>query len=164
MKIRIKDNNRIPEIIKTMNELDGQKMHVGVLGEGEQQMIAAVHEYGTRMTVTKKQRGFLHHKGLHVGKTITIPERSFIRAGWDANEKEVMDKCEEMIPELISKGISVSTYLDAIGQESADRIKDFAVDLKNPANHPFTIEQKGSSNPLVGKTGGLIGAITYEIK
>jgi hypothetical protein len=162
MKIRVKDKNRIPAVIKTMEELNGSKINVGVLGEGEQQYIAGIHEYGVTWTVTKKQRGFLHYKGLHVGRTITIPERSFIRAGWDENEKEILDKSDAMMPDLIQKGISVDTFLNALGDESASRIKDFAVALKNPANHPFTIKEKGSSNPLVDN-GGMIGAITYEI-
>lgn len=165
MRIRIRDNNRLPEIIKTVEELNGSKMHIGVLGEGEQQMIAGVQEYGLKIAVTDKMRGYLHSQGLHLKKDthhITIPERSFIRAGWDENEQDIMDLSDQMIPELLNKGISVSAFLDALGQESADRIKDFARDLRNPENHPFTIEQKNSSNPLVD-TGGMIGAITYEI-
>lgn len=165
MRIRVNDNNRLPEIIKTIEELNGSKIRVGVLGEGEQQMIAGVQEYGIKIAVTPKMRRYLHSQGLHLKKEtdfITIPERSFIRAGWDENEQDVLDKSDEMIPDLINKGISVSAFLDALGQESADRIKDFARDLKNPANHPFTVERKGSSNPLVD-TGGMIGAITYEI-
>lgn len=165
MRIRVKDNNKIPAIIKTMEELNGSKIHVGVLGEGKQQMIASVQEYGIKITVTPKMRGFLAWKGLYLKKSTTqiiIPERSFIRAGWDEHEKDVLDKSDAMIPDLIQKGISVDTFLDALGQESRDLIRDFARDLKNPENHPFTIEQKGSSNPLVDN-GGLIGAITYEI-
>lgn len=146
-------------------ELNGQKMLIGVLGEGEQQMIAGVQEYGIKITVTPKMRGFLASQGLYLKKTttqITIPERSFIRAGWDAHEKDVFKKSDEMIPELVNNGISVNTFLNALGDESASLIKDFARDLKNPGNHPFTIHRKGSSNPLVD-TGGMIGAITYEI-
>lgn len=165
MRVRVQDRNRIPEIIRTMEELNGQKMLIGVLGEGEQQMIAGVQEYGIRITVTPKMRGFLHSQGLHLKKEttqITIPERSFIRAGWDEHEKDVLNKSDEMIPELINNGISVSTFIDALGDEAASLIKDFARDLRNPENHPFTIERKGSSNPLVD-TGGMIGAITYEV-
>lgn len=165
MKIRVRDRNRIPAILDTLNELDGQKIEVGVLGQGEQQMIASVQEYGIKINVTLKMRRFLASQGLHLKKTttqITIPERSFIRAGWDAHEKDVLDKSDEMIPELISQGISVDAYLNALGDEAASYIKDFARDLRNPANHPFTVDRKGSSNPLVD-TGGMIGAITYEI-
>ena len=165
MRVRVRDRNRIPEIIRTMEELDGQKMHIGVLGEGEQQMIASVQEYGIKIVVTPKMRAFLASQGLYLKKEtvhITIPERSFIRAGWDEHEEDVLDKSDSMIPELINNGISVRSFLDALGDESASLIKDFARDLRNPGNHPFTIHRKGSSNPLVD-TGGMIGAITYDI-
>lgn len=165
MRIRVTDKNNIPAIIKTLNELDGQKIEVGVLGEGQQQMIAGVQEYGIKINVTPKMRRYLASQGLYLKKEttfITIPERSFIRAGWDEHERDVLDKSDEMIPELINQGISVNAYLDALGDEAASYIKDFARDLKNPGNHPFTIKQKQSSNPLVD-TGGMIGAITYEI-
>ncbi|AOH54483.1 hypothetical protein ABE28_008970 [Peribacillus muralis] len=165
MRIRIKDKNRIPQAIKKVEDLNGSKINAGVLGEGEQQMIAGVHEYGIQINVTPKMRGFLASKGLHLKKStthITIPERSFIRSGWDAHEKEVLDKSDQMIPDLIAKGLSVETFLEALGQESRDLLRDYARDLRNPANHPFTIDQKGSSNPLVD-SGGMIGAITYEI-
>lgn len=165
MRVRIRDKNRIPEVLSTLEELNGRKIHVGVLGEGKQQMIASVQEYGIQIKVTDKMRRFLAAKGLYLKKEtdhITIPERSFIRAGWDQHEKDVLDKSDELILDVINNGISVDTFLDALGQESRDLIRDFARDLRNPANHPFTVEQKGSSNPLVD-SGGLIGAITYEI-
>lgn len=165
MRIRITDKNRIPEVIEKIEAFDGQKMHVGVLEEGKMGMIASVQEYGIKITVTPKMRAFLAHKGLHLKKSttqITIPERSFIRAGWDANENDFLDQAEQHIKDAVVGGVSVSAVIDAMGQEARDYIREFARDLRDPANHPFTIDQKGSSNPLVD-TGGLIGAITYEV-
>ena len=43
----------------------------------------------------------------------------------------------------------------------ASKIKDYARDLDSPPNHPFTVEQKGSSNPLVD-TGDMIGGISWR--
>lgn len=165
MRIRITDKNRIPEVVAKVEEFNGQKMHVGVLEEGKMGMIASVQEYGIKITVTPKMRAFLAHKGLYLKKSttqITIPERSFIRAGWDANENDFLDQAEQYIKDAVVGGVSVSAVIDAMGQEARDYIREFARDLRNPANHPFTIDQKGSTNPLVD-TGGLIGAITYEI-
>ena len=50
-----------------------------------------------------------------------------------------------------------------VGLELSSKIKDYARDLKNPPNHPFTIDQKGSSNPLIGRTGDMIGSITWRV-
>lgn len=39
---------------------------------------ARVHQFGAIINVSKKQRGYLHHRGFHAGRTITIPARSFL--------------------------------------------------------------------------------------
>jgi hypothetical protein len=165
-RVRINDKNKIPEVVRKMEELDGSLVRVGVLEEGKIKMIAVVQEFGISIGVTDKMRRYLATQGLYLKKStqhIRIPERSFIRAGWDENEKEILDKVESLVLEAIEKGISVDAVLDGTGQETQGRIRDYARDLKDPENHPFTVEQKGSSNPLVD-SGNLIQNITYEIK
>ena len=39
---------------------------------------ARIHQFGGTINVSKKQRGYLHHKGFHVGRTIKIPARPFL--------------------------------------------------------------------------------------
>lgn len=115
--------------------------------------------------VTAKMRAFLASQGLFLKKStshIVIPERSFIRAGWDANESDVLDKSEEFLKDAFVLGISAQSIMDAMGQEARDVLKDYARDLRDPANHPFTIQRKNSSNPLVD-TGNMIQSIDYEI-
>lgn len=53
--------------------------------------------------------------------------------------------------------------LDALGLEAKGKMQEFARDLSSPPNSPFTVEQKGSSNPLVD-SGNLIGSIDYEVE
>ncbi|MCM3598706.1 hypothetical protein M4D55_23385 [Metabacillus idriensis] len=164
--IRIYDHvNHIPEITAKLEQIDGTKIRAGVLGQGKTQMIAGVHEFGITIAVTPKMRGFLASQGLHLKKTthtIRIPERSFIRAGWDSNEREILDKCEELLKDAFILNVPASAVVDGMGQETRDRIKDYARDLDNPDNHPFTVERKGSDNPLVD-TGHMIQSIDYEI-
>ena len=50
-----------------------------------------------------------------------------------------------------------------MGLELKGKIQEFAIDLNNPVNHPFTVEMKGSSNPLVD-SGGLIGSMEVEVE
>ena len=59
--------------------------------------------------------------------------------------------------------MDTQTFLEALGEMLASGIKDYARDLSNPANHPFTVERKGSVNPLED-TGEMIGAISYRVK
>ena len=39
---------------------------------------ARIHQFGGIINVSKEQRGYLHHRGFHVGKTIKIPARPFL--------------------------------------------------------------------------------------
>lgn len=47
---------------------------------------ARVHQFGCIINVSNKQRGYLLHKGFHVGRTITIPARPFL--GITKSERE----------------------------------------------------------------------------
>lgn len=166
-RVRIKrDKNRIPEVARRCDQLNGATIRVGVLQEGEIKMIAIVQEFGIKIFITPKMRRWLHANGFHVRDTlthITIPERSFIRAGWDANEREILDNAVQYLEEAIDGGISAEAVFEGIGLETQSAIRDFARDLKNPANHWFTKFRKGSSNPLVD-TGNLIQSIDYEVR
>lgn len=174
-RVRISDHNRIPEVISKLDEMDGTTIRVGIFGSDAQRQesgaditlghLAAIHEFGTRIAVTEKMRKYLASQGLFLKKStqfIIIPERSFIRAGWDQNESEVMDKAESLIHNAVAQDLPVSLVIDGIGQESQGRLQTFARDLRNPENHPFTIQRKGSSNPLVDD-GQLVAAIDYEV-
>lgn len=165
-RVRITDRNRMPEVTSKLMGFDGAKIRVGVWGGGKQEMIASVQEFGCVINVTDKMRAYLAANGMRLKKsttTITIPERSFIRAGWDENEGDITNKCEDFIVQALQSSISVGAVLEAMGQEARDRIRDYARDLRDPANHPFTIEKKGSSNPLVD-SGGMIQSIDYEVR
>ncbi|AJK64940.1 MULTISPECIES: hypothetical protein [Bacillus] len=161
--IRVRDTNRIPELLRNL-EPKG-KMKVGVL-DGDRQMIAAVHEFGCRIAVTDRMRNYLAAKGLYLKKDtqfINIPERSFLRAGWDENEAEIVQKVEELVNRAIENGDSINDIMNAVGLLAKGRLQTYARDLRSPANHPFTTEEKGSSNPLVD-TGEMIGSMDYEVE
>ena len=110
-------------------------------------------------------RAYLHRKGLHLKASTTeivIPERSFLRSGFDENAEKVLQTTEAILPDVVGGTLSVEQYAKAIGLQLASAIKEYAVDLSSPPNHPFTTEQKGSSNPLVD-TGSMINSISYEV-
>lgn len=121
---------------------------------------------GCRIQVTDKMRAYLHKQGLHLKdstKYITIPERSFLRNGNQEYANEVLKNASMALGQVIDGKMSIDTWLDAWGQMLADKIKLYIRDLDSPPNHPYTIEQKGSSNPLVD-TGNLLESITWEKK
>uniref|UniRef100_UPI004055FC5C hypothetical protein n=1 Tax=Acetatifactor sp. TaxID=1872090 RepID=UPI004055FC5C len=150
----------------TVEQLDGKKVSVGVLGGGEQSWLATIHEYGCRIEVTPKMRAYLHRTGLHLKNTTTqivIPERAFLRNGYDENKDEVLDSTQQLVGDVIGGTMSVNQFMELIGLILKGKIQDYARDLNSPANHPYTVENKGSSNPLVD-TGDMIGAITYRVE
>jgi hypothetical protein len=157
--------NKMPDMTKSIKTLDGRKVEVGVI-EGEHQWLAAIHEYGCNITVTDKMRAYLHYHGLHLSPnttTIKIPERSFLRTGHDKNIDKVMKQADRAVEQVAGGYMSDQQLLDLVGQVLTTNIKTYARDLSNPPNHPYTVEQKGSSNPLVN-TGGMIEGITWRTK
>lgn len=162
-----RDVNNVPRILEIMEQLQNKKIKVGILSntDGKMLMIANVHEFGCTIEVTDKMRAYLHRQGLHLKKetaVINIPERSFIRAGFDENEQNIMSRIEVLIQKVIRDELDIDAFYEFIGNYCVDRIKEFLVDLDNPALSSYTIEKKGSSNPLVD-TGHLKDTITFEI-
>lgn len=165
VKIRRRNPDLLKDIIKHARAIDGKTIRVGVMEDGELGMIAHVHEYGCDIQVSDKMRGYLHSIGIHLKKETTvirIPERSFIRAGFNEHEAGWRKKADEMIKEAVTGNIPVDAMFDMLGLELAGKIQEFARDLKSPPNSSATVKLKGSSNPLVD-TGRMIGAIKHEV-
>lgn len=155
-----------PKIEASIKQLDGKKVSVGVLGGGESSWLASIHEYGCIIPVTPKMRAYLHRQGLHLKATTTeirIPERAFLRNGYDENKDAVIDKAEALLGDVLSGTMSTNQLFELVGLLLKSKIQDYARDLDSPANHPFTVERKGSSNPLV-QSGDMIGAIDYRVE
>ena len=84
----------------TSEVADFQAVFIGVkkgtVVEGKEMVnIAAVHEFGCTIEVTRKMRVYLHSIGIHLKKDTThivIPERSFLRATRDSPEFREMVK------------------------------------------------------------------------
>lgn len=161
--------DKIPQIIAGLKSLNGREIEVGIF-DGEQAYIAAIQEYGCDIEVTPKMRAWLHRNGLHIKDSTThihIPERSFLRNGHDEKIGDVMKQSDLAIPLVLDGKLSEQQFLDLIGEQLATEIKTYARDLSDPPNHPFTIDRKGSSNPLVGKSGGgvsMIESIEWKTK
>lgn len=152
-----------PEMIKRLKAVDGTAIEVGVL-KGEHKWLASIHEYGCDIPVTPKMRAYLHRQGLHLKDSTThikIPERSFLRSGFDEHKGAVQKKAAKMLADVASGAMTASALHEGVGLELAGKIQEYAVNLSSPGNHPFTKENKGASNPLVD-TGDMIGSITWR--
>lgn len=149
-----------------IEELNGKKVSVGVLGGGENAWLASIHEYGCVIPVTDKMRAYLHKTGLHLKPTTTqivIPERAFLRNGFDEGKDEVLSSTQQLIGDVVGGTMSADQFCEIVGLLLKGKIQDYARDLNSPPNHPYTVANKGSSNPLIN-TGDMIGAITYRVE
>lgn len=143
--------------------VSGTAVEVGVI-EGEHQWLAGIHEYGCDIPVTDKMRGWLGAHGLHLSKNTThihIPERSFLRAGYDKEGKTVTKHASLILADVAAGKISPDALFEAVGEDLSSRIKEYATDLNSPGKHPFTLENVASSNPLVD-SGDMIGGINWR--
>lgn len=95
--------------------------------------------------------------------SMTIPERSFIRAGIDNNIADINRKFKRLIDQVLQRNIKVDVFMEALGLELAGYVQKEARNLTSPPNAPATIKAKGSSNPLID-TGRMVGAIRHEIE
>lgn len=166
MGVKIKTvRDDFPSMQKTVKQLQGKKVQVGCL-QGEHAWLAAIHEYGCRIPVTDKMRAWFHYQGVHLKKETTeivIPERSFLRAGYDKNRKDILERVQMLEQDVLDGTMSAEQFLTQTGLLMASAIKDYATELDSPANSGFTVERKGSSNPL-WDTGQMIGGITYKVE
>lgn len=164
MGVKVKTvKNEFPKMKARLEDLDGNGVEVGVL-KGEHAWLAAIHEYGCDIKITPRMRKFLHWKGLHVKDSTTeikIPERSFLRGGFDANEGKLVKKAELLLGEVIDGRMSADGCFEALGSDFRDRIRDYLVELDKPANHEYTLEHKNTSNPLI-RTGNMLDGITWR--
>lgn len=167
MEVKITRDGHLRKALVQLNNANKMKVSVGVHDdEGEIAKIAKVHEFGCKIKVTPKMRNYLHGQGLHLKPTtdyIVIPERSFIRAGFQENKKRFIKKSKTMFVKTLENRGNLEAVIGRLGNELAGDLQDYAVDLKEPANHPFTIAKKKSSNPLVD-TGLMIEKITSRVE
>lgn len=86
--------------------MDGKKIVVGIVGDGvdsEVLKIAAAHEYGTDK----------------------LPERSFIRASFDADQDKLGSIVSGQVNKVLSGQISAYAAANAIGAQAAQLVQNF---------------------------------------
>lgn len=165
MAVKISDDNNIPELIEKLSGMKNKKIEAGVLEDGEQAMIAAVHEFGIDIAVTPRMRAYLHYMDIHLRKDTThihIPERSFIRKMADEDMGKVMERIEELLPFIMTNDMDADKFLDMTGELMKDKIKLKIKEVSTPPLSDVTVEKKGSSTPLED-TGSLSDSIDYRV-
>ena len=145
--------NHVPELLKVLKKLKKKKITVGVHGDvGDDIFDRAIwNEFGT------------HYKEGDKKGQIRIPERSFIRAGYDTNKNKIKKDAEKLTRKVVAMELNPSVAAELLGDITKGYIQEFAIGISDPPNAESTIKAKGSSNPLVD-TGQMIGSIDYKVK
>ena len=144
--------------------------------------LGAVQEFGARIKVTDKMRGYFAYAfGINLKKSTTeivIPARSWLQKPIERSAelrkkirkkaeltKDEISLTEEFIAEYGESGI-LKELAYAVATSSLEII-DEAFETKGfgewANNSTLTVRGKGSAEPLID-TGRLRGAITYEIE
>ena len=150
---------------RAAQSMNGVSVNVGVMS-GEHAWLAGIHEYGCKIPVTNKMRAYLHSIGVHPKestKEITIPERSFLRSGYDLNRDDVLKSAERVLVDVLGGTLSEEEYFELIGTTLRDAIKEYAIDLSDPPKKDWPTRNPAKNNPLVD-TGDMINGIEYELE
>jgi len=167
MSVTIRDTNLLGDMADSLRSLGGKSIKVGVFGSDDSELvtIAAVHEFGAEIPVTPKMRGWFAANGYPLKKdttVITIPERSWLRSGYDEHIDDIAEKMKNLLPKVLEGNVNPTIFMNMIGLEFAGLIQKKMKDLRDPANSAMTAERKKSDNPLID-TGRLIGSIRHEV-
>lgn len=124
----VRDTNRIPELVKELKSFDNLKMRVGIVAPGGDKiyMVARVHEYGIDIAVTDKMRDWFLAQGMPLRKDTThirIPERSFLRTGWDKNETSFQRKAVELFDQVLQGETTAYDAREELGEFIVDKLR-----------------------------------------
>ncbi len=78
-----------------------------------------------------------------------IPARDFMGQGGIRALEKTGPIAAELIPKLNAGEITVDRILEILGPVAVAEFQQTIIDIKDPPNSERTIEEKGSSNPLV---------------
>lgn len=149
--VQVKDGAWRELVAKIRGEGKNSHVRVGVMGGGQ-------HE-GSDMTIAEiaAEQEFGNPKS-------NLPERSFIRATFFVRRTNALVTMLGKVGRaILTEKTTLRDGLEMLGQWGAAEVKNTITEIDIPPPlHPRTVENKGSSKPLVD-TGQLLGAITHEV-
>lgn len=130
----VKDDNRIPDLVRQLKSFDNLKMRVGIVAPSGDKiyMVARVHEYGIDIPVTDKMRAWFLAQGMPLRKDtdrIRIPERSYLRTGWDKNEPAFQRRAAQLMDQVLQGELSAYDAREELGEYIAQKIRENVEDV-----------------------------------
>ena len=134
--------NDFEKLKSACEDMAGKKILVGLVGgvDSEVLKIASAHEYGTDK----------------------LPERSFIRASFDADQAQLGEIVSGSVGKVLSGQMSADAAANAIGAQAAQRVQNFIDDNREKPQSDFS---KKTQHTTLYETGTHIrDRITYKIE
>ncbi|MEO1268452.1 MAG: hypothetical protein AAFX99_10150 [Myxococcota bacterium] len=94
--------------------------------------------------------------------TSDIPERSFLRATFDAQRPAMVRQLAKGASQVMEGKATLEQVLDGVGADLVEDIKRTIANMSSPPNAPGTINQKGANDPLVD-TGAMMAAVEHKV-
>lgn len=100
-------------------------------------------------------------------QSVTIPERSFIRATFDKKRNEITKMTERDFLLLLNEELSAKGLMDRLGLRFVGEIVKHIEQLDTPPNSPLTVRNKstssGAGDSPLEDTGHLKSQVTYKV-
>lgn len=159
------EKDLLPLMRTKVRKLSGKTIEIGSFGKHA--YLAGIHEFGCHIPVTPKMRAWLHHNGIHLKEATTeivIPERSFLRAGFDSEEEEIANQINIQLAGYLTKNARYDFFLKDVGKDVATKIQNFAKKLEEPPKSEATkLLEGGTKNSPLDQTGEMIKTISFRI-
>jgi len=95
--------------------------------------IGWVHEFGIDIEVTDKMRDWFLAQGMPLQKEttkITIPERSYLRTGFDKNKSAIERRAIELVDGVLQGELTAYEAREALGEFASEKIRSNVEDVK----------------------------------
>lgn len=172
------------KILEQLRRVNRIVVTAGIQDDGTQDdgmtmaQIGAINEFGTSWVVSKKQAHYMARRLMGIdpdaeperywgsvrsltGKTITIPERSFLRSAVDENEAKLHQAAERAIGWVASGELTLEEAFNRFGFFLETVIKQQIDHITSPPNAPLTKQLKnGGDKPLI-HSGRMQNSIRY---
>lgn len=141
VKIKV-DTAKLDAVIDAMRALAADRIKVGVLGAaGSENVVKAVaNEFGTA----------------------DIPERSFIRATFNARRGAYVGALRNAVAAVSARKMTARQALELIGVRVVADVQETLTSIDTPPLAASTVAAKGSTQPLID-TGRLRASISFEV-
>lgn len=93
------------------------------------------------------------------GNPAPIPPRPWLVPGVETATQDIADT----ISHGVANDVPMEQILEQVGLFAVGGVQQYMTDLKEPSNSAYTVEQKGSDNPLID-TGALRASVTYKVE